>query len=425
MGNMKAAIITIGDEILIGQITDTNSAYISRALDGAGIEVVERVSVGDEREDIEQALARMLSRCPLVIVTGGLGPTKDDITKRTLADFFGVGLVRDEASYRLTERMLTARGIEFNELNRAQALVPEGSRVFPNRNGTAPGMWIERGGRVVVSLPGVPFEMKALMEEQVMPALKERFGLHTNVHRTMITFGLAESVLARTIAPWEDSLPETMHLAYLPNPTAIRLRLSVYDAGPGAERAIMERFAQLEKLIGPYIIGYGDATVEEVVAGMLKERGATLAVTESCTGGRIASRFTAMAGASEYFLCGVVAYSNDAKTSVLGVDPALIAAHGAVSREVAEAMAEGVRRISGADYAVATTGIAGPGGGTAEKPVGTVWIAVASPERTFSRLMRYGALREQNIERASTSAVNLLRLALLGKTDVKTLESIL
>ncbi len=422
---MFATIITIGDEILIGQIVDTNSAFISRRLNDAGISVLERTSIGDAADEITAALDRALSRSEVVMITGGLGPTKDDITKKTLAEYFGVGLVCDQESYRMTERMLAERGIEFNGLNRSQALVPEGCRVFPNHNGTAPGMWLEKDGKVVVSLPGVPFEMEALMDD-VMPALRAHFSLHNNVHKTLITFGLAESVLAETIAPWEDALPAYMHLAYLPSPSAIRLRLSAYDVdGAQAEREIGERFAGLEKIIGPYIVGYGDTTVQDVVAGMLRERGAMLAVAESCTGGRIASKFTAMAGASDYFLCGVTAYSNEAKTTLLGVGDSVIKRFGAVSREVAERMAAGVKYISGADYAVATTGIAGPAGGSPEKPVGTVWIAVATPDGVFSRRMQYGKLREQNIERASSSAINLLRLAMLGKTDTKTLESIL
>jgi nicotinamide-nucleotide amidase len=423
---MLATIITIGDEILIGQIVDTNSAFISQKLNEAGITVIERTSIGDNAAEIESALDRALSRSEIVIITGGLGPTKDDITKKTLAAYFDVRLVRDEESYRLTEQMMASRGIEFNELNRNQALVPEGAVVFPNHNGTAPGMMLEREGLVLVSLPGVPFEMKALMNDSVMPELVRRFGLHSNVHRTMITFGLPESVLAQTIAGWEDALPDYMHLAYLPSPSAIRLRLSAYDVeGALAEKEIMNRFAELEKIISPYVVGYGEETVQAVVARMLTERGATLAVAESCTGGRIASFFTAMAGASAYFVCGVVSYSNSAKENILGVEAAALQQYGAVSRQVAEQMAMGVLAVSGADYAIATTGIAGPTGGTPEKPVGTVWIAVASREGVIVRKMQYGNLREQNIERASASAVNLLRLLLLDQTDTKTTESIL
>ncbi len=424
---MNATIITIGDEILIGQIVDTNSAFISRCLNDAGITVIEKLSVGDQRQEIVRALDHSLLRNEVVILTGGLGPTKDDLTKKTLADYFDMTLVRDEQVYRMVEQMLSLRGIEFNALNKEQALVPDGCTVLPNRNGTAPGMWFERDGHVVVSLPGVPFEMKALMQEEVMPRLKKRFALHANVHRTIITFGLAESVLAETIAPWENALPAFLHLAYLPSPSAIRLRLSAYDTDrETAERAINDQFAALEKLIGPYIVGWEDGTtVQESVASLLKERRKTVAVAESCTGGAIASRFTALPGASAYFLCGVVSYSNEAKIALLGVDPETLARHGAVSREVAEQMAEGVRRIAGADYAVATTGIAGPTGGSPEKPVGTVWIAVATPEKTIARKMVYGKLREQNIERASASAINMLRLILLDRFDTRTNESIL
>jgi nicotinamide-nucleotide amidase len=423
---MKATIITIGDEILIGQITDTNSTFISQRLNEVGITVVERVSIGDVASEITATLDRALSRSEIVITTGGLGPTKDDITKTTLAAYFGVSLVRNEESYRLTEQMMASRGIEFNALNRDQSLVPEGAIVFQNHNGTAPGMMLERDGRIVVSLPGVPFEMKALMEESVIPLFISRFNLRPNIHRTMITYGLPESVLAETIAEWEDALPPYMHLAYLPSPSAMRLRLSAYDArGEQVEQQIMSRFAQLEKIIAPYIIGYGEVTVQAVVADLLRERGATLAVAESCTGGRIASMFTAMAGASDYFECGVVTYSNASKIKILSVDTTTLARYGAVSQQIAEQMAQGALAVSDADYAIATTGIAGPTGGTPTKPVGTVWIAVASREGGITRKMEFGNLREQNIERASTSAINLLRLLLLNQTETKTTESIL
>jgi nicotinamide-nucleotide amidase len=423
---MKATIITIGDEILIGQITDTNSTFISQRLNEVGITVVERVSIGDGASEITATLDRALSRSEVVITTGGLGPTKDDITKTTLAAYFGVGLVRNKESYRLTEQMMLSRGIEFNELNRNQSLVPQGAVVFQNHNGTAPGMMLERDGRIVIALPGVPFEMKALMDESVMPELVRRFGLHSNIHRTMITFGLPESVLAETIAEWEDALPPYMHLAYLPSPSAMRLRLSAYDVdGEQVEQQIMSRFAQLEKIIAPYIIGYGEVTVQAVVADLLRKQGATLAVAESCTGGRIVSLFTAMPGASDYFTCGVVSYSNASKITILGVDATMLEKYGAVSQQVAEQMAQGALAISDADYAIATTGIAGPTGGTPEKPVGTVWISVASREGGITRKMQFGNLREQNIERASASAINLLRLLLLDETDTKTTESIL
>ena len=413
---MFASVITIGDEILIGQIVDTNAAYISQCLGRIGITVRERISVGDTAGEIAQALDRELSLSEVVVMTGGLGPTKDDVTKRTLADYFGCGMIRHQPTYDAVREMLARRGIEFNELNRRQADVPAACTVLPNSNGTAPGMWFEREGRIVVSLAGVPFEMKALMDEQVVPMLQERFALRSNVHRTMITFGIAESVLAEKIETWENSLPEWLHLAYLPSPSSIRLRLSAYDTdADDARRHIDALFAELQKIIPDYVVGYEDCSLVDSVAQLLTEKHATLAVAESCTGGRIAAQIVEKEGASRFFLCGIVAYDNSAKASVLGVDADDIERYGAVSRQVACQMAEGARRISGADYAVSTTGIAGPSGGSGRKPVGTVWIAVATPDGVFARRMCYGRLRQQNIERASASALSMLRLILSGR----------
>lgn len=412
---MYASVITIGDEILVGQIVDTNAAYISQSLGNIGITVRERVSVGDTADEIRRALDRELSLSEIVVMTGGLGPTKDDVTKRTLAAYFGCGMVRHQPTYDMVREMLLRRGIEFSELNRRQADVPECCTVLPNRNGTAPGMWFDRDGKVIVSLAGVPFEMKALMDEQVVPLLKEKFRLRSNVHRTMITFGIAESILAERIEAWENSLPEWLHLAYLPSPSGIKLRLSAYekDAEP-ARRRIDDCFSELEKIIPEYVVGYDDCTLVDSVARLLTEKHATLAAAESCTGGRIAAQIVEKDGASRFFLCGVVSYSNASKVNVLGVDAMDIERYGAVSRQVAEQMAEGVRRISGADYAVSTTGIAGPTGGSEDKPVGTVWIAVATPSGATARRMCYGRLREQNIERASASALDMLRRILSG-----------
>lgn len=423
---MKGEVITIGDEILIGQITDTNSAWISARLNEAGITVARKLTVGDDREEILRSVGEAMAECEVVIVTGGLGPTKDDITKLTLAQFFGCGIVRDEKTYLRNEETLAARGIAYNELNRGQAMVPECCTVLPNDNGTAPGMWFESGNRVLVSLPGVPFEMKALMEDEVIPRLKKHFSLRRVIHRTAITFGLAESVLAQTVSEWESSLPAWLRLAYLPSPSQIRLRLSAYDVeGRDEETEIDCRFAELERIIPEYLIGYGEDTVASATARLLRERGATLAVAESCTGGAVSAGFTATAGASDYFLGSVVAYSNEVKANVLGVSRESLAAHGAVSRQVAEEMAAGIRRLCGSDYAVSTTGIAGPSGGSPEKPVGTVWIAVAAPEGVFSRKFVFGKLREQNIERASATAVNMLRLIMSGYAQAFVNEGIL
>ena len=415
---MQAEIITIGDELLIGQVVDTNSTWLGRTLGEDGIKVTQITSVQDDADQIARAVNEALARVSIVLVTGGLGPTRDDITKHTLAELFGMRLVRDEQVYETVRRQLAVRGIAFNELNRGQALVPDGCTVLPNRNGTAPGMWFERGGKILVSMPGVPFEMKALVTDEVLPRLRTHFSLHANVHRTAITFGLAESILAETIADWENALPAYLHLAYLPSAMNIRLRLSAYDVdGQQAAAEIDRQFALLDQAIPYRIIGYGDATLESAVGELLRGRGETVAAAESCTGGNIAHRFTALPGASDYFRGGVVAYSNDVKTALLGVNADDLNRYGAVSRPVAEQMAAGVRKATGATYGIATTGIAGPTGGTPDKPVGTVWMAVSGPDETYSIRMVFGSLRSQNIERASSNAINLLRLRLCGAPE--------
>ena len=406
---MKATIITIGDEILIGQILDTNSRYISRALNAHGIVVAERTSIGDNRSQIVDTLDRALSQSEVVIITGGLGPTKDDITKHTLCDYFGSKLRYDEVEAEHIRTMLAARNIAFNDLNRGQAMMPECCTVLHNAHGTAPGMWFEQNGRVVVSLPGVPFEMQHLIDEEVMPRLKARFELREIVHRTMITFGIAESILAERIAKWEEALPDYIRLAYLPAPNVVRLRLSAYEVeGKEVRHEIDNLFEELRSIIPDNIAGFEEASVEELVHNILINKGLTLATAESCTGGAIASKFTAQAGASAYFLCGVVSYSNESKNSVLGVEMSDITQFGAVSEQVAMAMAQGARAISGADFAISTTGIAGPTGGSKEKPVGTVWIGVATPNRCFAVLKNCGTDRSQIISRATAYAIAML-----------------
>ena len=407
---IKATIITIGDEILIGQIVDTNSVSIAKRLNAAGITVEEKLSIGDDAEQIATTLKRAHTQSQIVIITGGLGPTKDDITKHTLARIFSSQLIENKAVAEHVEKMLAVRGIAFNALNRSQAMVPERCTVLFNHHGTAPGMWFEEGDHVTISLPGVPFEMEHLMEDEVMPRLKAHYSLHANIHRTMITSGIAESILAERIAEWEDTLPKGVKLAYLPSPNIVRLRLSTYDSedGVAARKRIDELFNQLYKIIPDNIVGYEDASVQQLVHQLLTERGKTLAVAESCTGGTIASRFTAMAGSSAYFLAGVVAYANEAKRDILGVNYDDIMRYGAVSEQVARQMAEGARRITGADYAIATTGIAGPTGGTTQKPVGTVWIAVATPQGTIATLRPSGTDRSQIINRASAYAIEML-----------------
>lgn len=408
---IKAAIVTIGDEILIGQIVDTNSVSISKHLNSAGITVVEKLSIGDSAEQITDTLHRVMEISDVVIITGGLGPTKDDITKFTLAKIFSSSMHEDSRVAEHVRRMLAARGIEYNELNRSQAMVPDCCEVLFNAHGTAPGMlFVGEKGQIVVSLPGVPFEMEHLMSEEVMPRLRERLSLHANIHRTMITAGVAESILAERISEWEDSLPASIKLAYLPAPNVVRLRLSAYDVEDESEmrQTIDALFDELYKIIPDNIVGFENASMQELVHNIMCDKELTLATAESCTGGTIASRFTAMAGASAYFRCGVVAYANEAKRDVLGVNYEDIMRYGAVSEQVARQMAEGARRVGEADYAIATTGIAGPIGGSAEKPVGTVWIAVATPTHTVAVMRNCGTDRGQIVNRASAYAIEML-----------------
>lgn len=407
---MKATIVTIGDEILIGQIVDTNSVSIAKRLNSIGITIAEKLSIGDSKEAIVSTLQRVMQGSEVVIITGGLGPTKDDITKHTLAEMFNSKLVYNDTEGEHVRALLARRGIEFTELNRGQAMLPECCTVLHNAHGTAPGMWFDTPeGGVVVSLPGVPFEMEHLMEDEVIPRLKERYTLQSIVHSTLITRGIPESILAERISQWEEALPDYLHLAYLPAPNVVRLRLSAYDVErEQASREIESRFNDLRKIIGDNIVGYEGSSVEAQIHDILIKHGKSLAIAESCTGGMIASKFTAMAGASNYLLGGVVAYSNDVKCNILGVNRDDIECFGAVSEVVALEMAEGVRRITGADYAIATTGIAGPGGGSKHKPVGTVWMAIATPEGSRAVMRNSGTDRGQIISRASAYAIEML-----------------
>lgn len=406
---MKATIITIGDEILIGQIVDTNSVSIAKKLNAIGITIAEKLSIGDTREAIVSTIDRALNATDILVITGGLGPTKDDITKHTLAQIFNSVLVYNEAEGEHVKSLLARRGIEFTDLNRGQAMLPKCCTVLHNAHGTAPGMWFDHEGKVIVSLPGVPFEMEHLMDDEVIPRLKARFELKAIVHRTLITRGIPESILAARIAEWEDALPPYLHLAYLPAPNVVRLRLSAYDVeGAATEEEITTQFDTLRSIIGDNIVGYEGSSVEQQIHEILTARGEKLAVAESCTGGTIAAKFTAMAGASAYFMAGVVSYSNEAKHDILGVSWNSLNAYGAVSEQVAREMAEGVRRVSHADYGIATTGIAGPGGGSEEKPVGTVWMAVATPTKTIAVMRNSGTDRSQIISRASAYAIEML-----------------
>lgn len=413
---VRTAIVTIGDEILIGQIVDTNSAWLGKELNQLGIAVERILSIGDSREDIFSTLASCVENYDLTLVTGGLGPTKDDITKHVLCDLFGGELIQHQASYDSTKEILERVKVEMNIYNEQQSLVPNVCEVIVNRHGTAPGMLFRKGKNIVISMPGVPFEMKEMCSSSVFDILKNNFNLNSNVHQSIVTFGIAESTLTEKIAVWEDSLPEYLHLAYLPNPNRVRLRLSAYDVidEMAVRGEIDARFKELSKIIPEYYIGDEQTEVEVSLSNIVKQRGESLSVAESCTGGTIASKLTKYDGASQFFLGGVVSYCNSMKISVLGVDACDIDAFGAVSQQVVEQMARGVRKLTGSTYSIATSGIAGSGGGTAEKPVGTVWIAIDTPQGTFSKLHTFSKLREPNIERASSQGIYMLLKHILG-----------
>ena len=392
---MKAIVITIGDEILLGQILDTNSRFIARRLTGVGIEVVETRSVADGEGAIRGAVEEAMGAADVVVVTGGLGPTKDDVTKRVLAGYFGMRLVESGEVMAHLERLLANGGMRMNAGNRGQAMVPEGCRVLTNRRGTAPGMWFERGGKVLVSLPGVPSEMEELMELEVVPGLRRRFPGLLLEYRVLKVYGIPESELAARLEGWEERLPEGLSLAYLPSPGVVMLRLT---ARGEAVLRLEEWMTGLRgELAGLRMVEGEEASLEGRLAGLLLERGVTVATAESCTGGSGAALLTSVPGASGYFRGGVVAYANEVKAGVLGVDEADLATHGAVSEPVVRQMAEGARRLRGTDYAVATSGVAGPTGGTQEKPVGTV-----------ARRFVFSFTRAANVAKASLKAAEML-----------------
>lgn len=407
---MNVTIINIGDELLIGQVVNTNASTMARMLTEAGMEVGKTVVVGDSRDDIWQAVDAAMHSSDTVLVTGGLGPTKDDITKKLLCEYFGSELVESEVALENVKRLFAVRGFELTPVNRAQALVPKCCEVLNNDVGTAPCMWFEREGKVLVSLPGVPHEMEWLMANRVIPKLQETFKMETIINKNILTQGIGESFLSDLIEPWELALPECIRLAYLPVAGMTKLRLTCRITPDNPETPdIPELLQGLYKIAGQYIVGEDCETLAELVHKTLSERSLTLATAESCTGGTIASQLTAQAGASAYFKGGVVAYSNEVKECALGVQHSTLEAHGAVSEETAREMAEGVRKRLGADLAIATTGIAGPDGGTKEKPVGTVWIAVADATHTEAQLLSFpGRRRQQNIDRTVNQAFSML-----------------
>lgn len=408
--SVKVEIITIGDEILIGQIVDTNSAWMSVELNKAGFEIVQITSVHDDAAHIVASLDLALERADVVLFTGGIGPTKDDITKQTLSRYFGMQLVFNDEVYKNIEQVLTQRSRAVNELTRTQAFVPDGCTVIQNRVGTAPVTWFEKNGKVIVSMPGVPNEMKHIMSTEVIPRLSQRYKTPTIIHKNVIVQGYPESALAMKIANWENALPADIHLAYLPNYGIIKLRLSGVSEDPLAlEFSINQQIAGLTEILADAIVAYDDTPVEEMIGNLLTTKGMTLSTAESCTGGFIAHKITTVPGSSKYFKGSVVSYSNEVKVNVLNVLSDDIQLHGAVSRQVVEQMADNVRKLLKTDYALATSGIAGPDGGTAEKPVGLVWISVSSPKGVVSREFKFGNVRIQNIERTAQTAMLMLK----------------
>lgn len=404
---MKVTVICIGDELLIGQVIDTNSGFLARTIAPEGWEIDRTEIVGDNSADITDAIERAFTRTDVVLTTGGLGPTADDITKPVLCGIFGGGMRFDKSTERNVEEIMRRRGREMNELTRAQAIVPEAATIIRNSVGTAPILMFEREGKTLVAMPGVPFETQEMFTSEVFPRLLRKYTSDTvTAHRTFIVAGLSESNLATHLADFEASLPEGLHLAYLPRPGIIRLRLDGHAPDHATLDPLMDSYAsRLRSEVEHWLIADEDLPTAAILLRHLIDRRLTVATAESCTGGNIAHEITLVPGSSEAMLGGVVSYSNEAKQNLLGVSRELIAAHGAVSIPVVEAMASGARKTLGADVAIATSGIAGPGGGTPEKPVGTVCVAVAGPTGICSTTLHLTGTRDRIITRATSEAL--------------------
>lgn len=410
---MLAEIITIGDEILIGQIVDTNSAWMAAQLNNIGIRIKQISSVSDDREHILTALAEAGKRADVILITGGLGPTKDDITKKTIAEYFNARMVENKQALENVYSIFAKYNRPMLDVNRAQALVPENCEVIPNNNGTAPGMWFNEGGKIYVSMPGVPHEMMYMMEETVIPKLKSTLKLPSIIHKTILTVGEGESYLAERIADIEDALPPYIKLAYLPKLGQVRLRLSGYGENEAQLKVEINSFAaRITKHVADVVAAEEDITIEEAILNYMAGKGLTLSTAESCTGGYISHIITRHPGSSRVFLGGAVSYANELKESVLDVKHETLSMFGAVSEETVIEMVEGALRNFKSDYAIAVTGIAGPDGGTPEKPVGTIWVAAANVNKTVVKKLTFGNKRLQNIERTAISALNMLNTLL-------------
>ncbi len=410
---MKAEIITIGDEILIGQVIDTNSAWIGQQLNPLGWDVTRITTISDTADAITQSLDNGIKNSDLIIMTGGLGPTKDDITKKTLCAYFGVDLVFDESAFKNVERIFNHLKREITQVNRDQALIPANAKALQNNFGTAPGLWFEIDNRIIVCLPGVPYEMKDILSNFVFPQLQKR-SVDIVSHRTLVVSGIPESLISEQIESIELGLPAGLKIAYLPNYGVVRLRIS----GKGKDATLIESqitkaVSAIEAILGKYVIATSDKRIEEIVGSLLTEKQESVSVAESCTGGYVAHLITSMPGSSAYFPGSVVTYSYENKTEVLGVDAELLWNKGAVSQEVVEKMAKAVKLKNNTNYGVAISGIAGPSGGTEDKPVGTVWMAVTNGINTDSRVYQLRGDRRQNIERSGNLALEMLRQIIL------------
>jgi len=408
---MNVHIVTVGDEILIGQITDTNSVWMAQQLNLIGARVVKKTAVSDLNSEIINSITEGFASADIVLMTGGLGPTKDDITKKAIADFFGMEMILDQSTYDRIKSFFVKLGREIPEdALRVQCLMPTNATILVNKMGTAPGMWFEKDGKVLVSMPGVPFEMEYLMENEVLPRLKAHFPGVPIAHRTILTVGEGESNIARRIEAFEDSLPANIKLAYLPGMGQVRLRLTGSDKDETALHNLLDvKAKELQNLIPEIVFGTGDMSLEKAIGEMLRARGLTLGTAESCTGGYLAHRLTSISGASDYFQGSIVSYSNDIKIKILGVNPETLEQHGAVSEQTVIEMVQGALKVLEVDIAVAVSGIAGPGGGTPEKPVGLVWLAIGNKENTKTRKIQSGKDRLKNIQYSGTMALDLIR----------------
>ncbi len=413
---MDCEIITIGDELLIGQVVDTNSAWMAARLNEIGLRVKQILSVSDETEHIIQTVDGSLNRVSIVLITGGLGPTRDDLTKDALCKYFDCGLVVDEKVLEELSLFFGKRGRPLTETNMKQAEIPECCEPIYNPNGTAPGMWFDsKDQKVVVSMPGVPFEMKAMMHDFVMPKLRERYQLPPVFHQTIVTTGVGESFLADKIQDWELALPDYIKLAYLPAVGMVKLRLSCYGADKQKINKVLDEVEILKSLINNYIYVIGDVSLEEELGKLLTSKKHTIAIAESCTGGYLSHLVTSVPGSSAYYIGTTISYANEVKSKFFGVDKSIIDKQGAVSEQVAKAMAAGVREKLGTTWSLSTTGVAGPGGGTAEKPVGTVWIGLAGPEGVIARKFMFGSDRMRNIQATAVAAFTMLKKTLEGR----------